>query len=161
MGVLDNIFGSSSNPAVPGGNLTKPLVIALLALLASRYMGSGTKASPTSESADPVPQPSTSVPDTTPGDVAGGLGGLIRQFQQNGFGDAINSWIGTGPNKSVAPGQISNALGPEIIDALSERTGLPKEQISQTLSQVLPLIVDQLTPQGQLPTQKKIAQLMP
>ena len=56
MGVLDDIFGSSSNPAVPGGNLTKPLVIALLALLASRYMGSGTKASPTSESVDPVPQ---------------------------------------------------------------------------------------------------------
>ena len=161
MGVLDDIFGSSSNPAVPGGNLTKPLVIALLALLASRYMGSETKASPTSESVDPVPQPSASVPDTTPGDVLGGLGGLIRQFQQNGFGDAINSWIGTGPNKSVAPGQISNALGPEIIAALSERTGLPKEQISQTLSQVLPLIVDQLTPQGQLPTQKKIAQLMP
>ena len=73
MGVLDDIFGSSSNPAVPGGNLTKPLVIALLALLASRYMGSETKASPTSESVDPVPQPSASVPDTTPGDVLGGL----------------------------------------------------------------------------------------
>ena len=161
MGVLDDVLGSSSNTAVPGGNLTKPLVIALLALLASRYMGGGANASPASESVDPVPQPPTSVPDTTPGDVLGGLGGLIRQFQQNGFGDAINSWIGTGPNKSVAPGQISNALGPEIIDALSERTGLPKGQISQILSQVLPLIVDQLTPQGQLPTQKEIAQLMP
>jgi uncharacterized protein YidB (DUF937 family) len=160
MGVLDNIFGSSSNPAVPGGSL-KPLVIALLALLASRYMGSGAKPSPTSEGVDSIPQSSNSVPDATPGDIVGGLGGLVRQFQQNGFGDAINSWIGTGPNKSVAPGQISNALGPEIIDALSERTVLPKEQISQTLSQVLPLIVDQLTPQGQLPTQKKIAQLMP
>ena len=160
MGVLDDILGSSSNPAVPGGNLTKPLVIALLALLASRYMGGGTKASPTSESVDPVPQPSASVPDTTPGDVLGGLGGLIRQFQQNGFGDAINSWIGTGPNKSVAPSQISNALGPEVIDALSERTGLPKEQVSQVLSQVLPMIVDQLTPQGKLPSTQEIAQLM-
>ena len=43
MGVLDDIFGSSSNPAAPGGNLTKPLVIALLALLASRYMSGGTE----------------------------------------------------------------------------------------------------------------------
>jgi uncharacterized protein YidB (DUF937 family) len=85
---------------------------------------------------------------------------LIRQFQQNGFGDAINSWIGTGPNKSVAPSQISNALGPEITDALSERTGLPKEQVSQVLSQVLPMIVDQLTPQGKLPSQQEVAQLM-
>jgi uncharacterized protein YidB (DUF937 family) len=160
MGVLDDIFGSSSNPAVPGGNLTKPLVIALLALLASRYTTSGGKASPTSESVDPVPQSPTQVPDTTPGDVLGGLGGLIRQFQQNGFGDAINSWIGTGPNKSVAPGQISNALGPEIIDALSERTGLPKDQVSQVLSQVLPMIIDQLTPQGKLPSQQEIAKLM-
>ena len=160
MGVLDNIFGSSSNPAVPGGNLTKPLVIALLALLASRYMGSGAKPSPTSEGVDSIPQSSNSVPDATPGDIVGGLGGLVRQFQQNGFGDAINSWIGTGPNKSVAPSQISNALGPEIIDALSERTGLPKEQVSQILSQVLPMIVDQLTPQGKLPTQQEISQLM-
>src|SRR5262245_48546427 len=128
MGVLDDVLGSSSNPAVPGGNLTKPLIIALLALLASRHMGSGAKASPTSDDVDPIPQSPTSVPDATPGDIFGGLGGLLRQFQQNGFGDAINSWIGTGPNKSVAPGQISNALGPEIIDALSERTGLPKDQ---------------------------------
>ena len=73
---------------------------------------------------------------------------MLKQFQQNGFGDAINSWIGTGPNKPVAPDQISNALTPEVLDALSQRTGLSKDQISQILSQVLPNFVDQLTPQG-------------
>ena len=152
MGVLDDILGSSSNPAVPGGNLTKPLVIALLALLASRYMGGGAKASPTS---DP-----TSAPDATPGDILGGLGGLLRQFQQSGFGDAINSWIGTGPNKPVAPVQVSDALSPEIVDMLSQRTGLPRDQVASILSQVLPKLVDQLTPEGRLPTQHEMARLI-
>jgi uncharacterized protein YidB (DUF937 family) len=155
MGVLDDIFGSSSNPAVPGGNLTKPLVIALLALLASRYMSGGSKDTPSAGSSIP----GADNPDASPTDILGGLGGLLKQFQQTGFGDVINSWIGTGANKTVSPDQISNALGPEIIGALSERTGLSKEQISQILPQVLPIIVDQLTPRGQLPSEREIAQL--
>src|SRR6187397_1324318 len=145
MGVFDNISDPSTSTAVPGGNVAKPLVVGLLSVLASRYLSGASKDTPASAN------PNTgaiSEPDASPGELIGGLGGLLKQFQQNGFGDAINSWIGTGQNKSVAPGQISNALGPEIIDALSERTGLPKEQVSQILSQVLPLIVDQMTPQG-------------
>jgi uncharacterized protein YidB (DUF937 family) len=85
---------------------------------------------------------------------------LFKQFQQNGLGDAVDSWINTGPNKSVAPDQISNALGPEVIENLSQRTWLSKDQITQILSQVLPGMVDQLTPQGRLPTQQEIARLM-
>jgi uncharacterized protein YidB (DUF937 family) len=96
MGVLDDIFGSSSNPAVPGGNLTKPLVIALLALLASRYMSGGSKDTPSAGSSIP----GADNPDTSPTDILGGLGGLLKQFQQTGFGDVINSWIGTGANKT-------------------------------------------------------------
>ena len=92
--------------------------------------------------------------------MVGGLGGLLKQFQQKGFGDTIDSWITTGPNKAVAPGQISNALGPDIIDALSQRTGISKDQITQILSQVLPNAVDRLTPEGRLPTQQEMARLM-
>jgi len=159
MGSLDDIFGSSSNPAVPGGNLTKPLMVALLALLASRYLSGGSK-DPASASPNTAPALPDSTTDASPGDILGGLGGLLKQFQQNGLGEAINSWIKTGPNKSVAPGQISSALGPDVIEALSQRTGLPKDQILQILSQVLPNTVDQLTPQGRLPTKQEIARLI-
>jgi uncharacterized protein YidB (DUF937 family) len=156
MGFLDNVLGSDSGPAVPGGNLTKPLMIALLALLASRYMSGGSKDGPT------VPANAPASPDSTPdpGTVLGGLGGLLKQFQQKGLGDAIDSWINTGPNKAVAPGQISQALGPEVIDVLSQRTGIPKDQIVQILSQVLPNAVDQLTPEGRLPTQHEMARMV-
>jgi uncharacterized protein YidB (DUF937 family) len=157
MGLFDNISDPSTGAAVPGGNVTKPLVIALLALLASRYMSGGPKDAPASASPNTG---ATSGSDASPGDVLGGLGGLLKQFQQNGFGDAINSWIGSGQNKPVAADQISGALGPDIIDALSQRTGLPKDQILVVLSQVLPSTVDQLTPEGRLPTRQEIARLM-
>jgi uncharacterized protein YidB (DUF937 family) len=162
MGLLDSVFGSDSSSAVPGGNVTKPLMIALLALLASRYMSGGAKGASKDTSSPTGPDVSTpsgaSLPD--PGTIAGGLGGLLKQFQQAGFGDAINSWVNTGPNKSVAPAQVSDALGPEVIDTLSQRTGLPRDQVASILSQVLPQIVDQLTPEGRLPTQHEVARFM-
>jgi uncharacterized protein YidB (DUF937 family) len=130
-------------------------MIALLALLA-KYMTSGSAAS---ESADPNPA-SVSPAEASPGDVLGGLGGLLEQFQKNGFGDAAKSWIGTGANDAVTPDQISKAIDPSIIDALAQRFGLPKELISQVLSQILPKTVDQLTPEGRLPTQQELARLM-
>ena len=108
MGLFDNISGPSTGTAVPGGNVTKPLVIALLALLASRSMSGGSKDTPASANPNTG---TTSEPDASPGEVIGGLGGLLKQFQQNGFGDEINSWVGTGQNKPVAPNQISDALG--------------------------------------------------
>jgi uncharacterized protein YidB (DUF937 family) len=137
-------------------------MIALLALLASRYMSGGSKEAPKDSSGSTGPDVSSpssaSLPD--PGTIAGGLGGLLKQFQQAGFGDTINSWINTGTNKPVAPAQVSDALGPEIIDMLSQRTGLPRDQVASILSQVLPQVVDQLTPDGRLPSQHEVARLI-
>jgi uncharacterized protein YidB (DUF937 family) len=157
MGLLDNVFGSSSGSAVPGGNVTKPLMIALLALLASRYMSGGSKEAPASARPD-APKLPDSMPD--PGTIVGGLGGLLKQFQQKGLGEVADSWIKTGPNDAVAPAQISDALGPDVIDTLSQRTGLSKDQVVQMLSQVLPNVVDRLTPGGRLPSQQELARLM-
>jgi uncharacterized protein YidB (DUF937 family) len=159
MGVLDSIFGSDRGPAVPGGNVAKPLIIALLALLASRYMTGGGQKEVQSSPRQDLPKPD-SLPEESPGSIVGGLGGLLKQFQQAGLGEVVDSWINTGPNKTVAPGQIGEALGPEVIDALSQRTGLPRDQVVAILSQVLPKAVDQLTPEGRLPTHQEIARLV-
>jgi uncharacterized protein YidB (DUF937 family) len=152
MGLLDNIFGAGSGPAVPGGNVTKPLMIALLALLASRYFSSHK-----APEAEKTPASPESEVELSPGTIAGGLGGLLKQFQDAGLGDPVKSWIGTGPNEPAAPGDIANALGPDVIEELSRRTGLPREQVTAILSQVLPQTVDKLTPKGRLPTHEELA----
>jgi len=164
MGSTSNIFGSDQNPAVPGGSISKPLIIGLLALLASRYFGgkSGEDAAqPTSGPAPRIPQPqpqTNASPD--PGSILDGLGGLIKQCQQKGLGDAVDSWINTGANKDVSSGQVSNALPSEMVDELAKRTGLSRDQVIGELVRMLPNAVDRLTPNGRLPTQAELQRLL-
>ena len=81
----------------------------------------------------------------------GGLQGLISQFQQNGFGETVNTWVGTGPNKSISPDQVHQALGPDLLQQLSAKSGLSVQDLTQKLSQILPQAVDTMTPGGQVP----------
>jgi uncharacterized protein YidB (DUF937 family) len=74
------------------------------------------------------------------------------------LGNAINSWIGTGQNQPVSPGQLGSALGPDIIKTLAQRSGLSEEEITKQLSQILPGVIDKLTPQGRLPTAAELSQ---
>jgi uncharacterized protein YidB (DUF937 family) len=147
----------SQNPAVPGGSLAKPLIIALLALLASRAMSGGQKEAPVE-----MPKLPEAVPDPAenPGSVLDGLGGLIDQFQKKGLGDVIDSWVNRGTNKDVAPDQVSVALGGDVVDQLSRRTGLSRDQVVAELARMLPNVVDKLTPDGRLPTQQELMRLM-
>ena len=147
----------SQNPAVPGGSLAKPLIIALLALLASRAMSGGQKEAPVE-----MPKLPEAVPDPAenPGSVLDGLGGLIDQFQKKGLGDVIDSWVNRGTNKDVAPDQVSVALGGDVVDQLSRRTGLSHGQVVAELARMLPNVVDKLTPDGRLPTQQELMRLM-
>jgi uncharacterized protein YidB (DUF937 family) len=154
-----SIFGSESNPAVPGGSLAKPLIIALLALLASRAMSGGQKQAPADARKAPQSMPE-STDDASPGSVLDGLGGLIDQFQKKGLGDVIDSWVNRGTNKGVAPDQVSVALGGDVLDELSRRTGLSRDQVVTELARMLPNVVDKLTPEGRLPTQQELMRLM-
>ncbi len=150
---------TGSGGAVPGGNLGKPLMIALLALLAARYFGKGGN-----KPADPAEMPRTEAPDNvanpSPGSILDGLGGLIEQFQKKGLGDTVDTWIGTGKNKEVSDRQVSVALGNDVVDELSRRTGLSRDQVLDGLARMLPTMVDRLTPDGRLPTRSEIERMM-
>jgi uncharacterized protein YidB (DUF937 family) len=92
--------------------------------------------------------------------VLGGLGGLLNKLQQGGLGNVTNSWVGSGQNQPVSPGQLGSALGPSIIRMLAQKSGLSEEEITKQLSQILPGIVDKLTPNGKLPTAAELSQKM-
>lgn len=84
--------------------------------------------------------------------LSGGLGELLDSFRQSGQGDVADSWVASGPNKEIAPPQLEQAIGPEVLDALTQQTGLSREEILARLSRELPQAVDQYTPDGQLPS---------
>jgi uncharacterized protein YidB (DUF937 family) len=89
--------------------------------------------------------------------LGGGLSDLLDRFNQSGQSGVADSWVSTGPNKDVAPHQVEQAVGPDVLDALSQQTGLSKEEILQRLSRELPKAVDKYTPQGRLPTQEELS----
>lgn len=82
---------------------------------------------------------------------AGGLQGLLARLQQGGLGEAAASWIGTGANAPVSPDALGSALGPDLMDLVAGQFGGDRQQAQGTLADLLPGLIDQLTPQGQVP----------
>ena len=138
--------------AFPGG-IGKPLMLGLGALLATNVLFGG-KGQTASASA----QPTTDTSD--PGGVLGGLGGLVNKLQQGGLGDVVNSWVGSGQNQPVSPSQLGSALGPSVIKTVSQLTGLSEDDLTKQLSQVLPGVINGLTPNGRLPTQSELSKML-
>src|ERR1700745_3834131 len=137
--------------AAPGGNIGKPLMLALGALLASGALFRGSGAGQTTSAGA---QPTS---DEGAGGVLGGLGGLLKKLEQGALGSAANSWVGSGQNQPVSPGQLGSALGPSIIKMLAQKSGLSEEELTKQISQVLPGLVDKLTPAGRLPTAAELS----
>ena len=182
MGLLDVLNGMQNGPRGPsapstqsGGGMS-PMTMAILALLAYKAVKhmSGSSASPSA----PAPAPSPA-PDGLGGSLgggslggllggvlaggaagsvlSGGLGDLLKQFQQNGHGDAANSWVSPGANKQISPGDLASALGADQIDHLTSQTGLSRQELLDGLSQQLPEVVNHLTPDGRLPTEAELS----
>jgi uncharacterized protein YidB (DUF937 family) len=81
----------------------------------------------------------------------GGLQGVVGEFEKNGLGPTVRSWVGTGPNEAISPDDVHKTLGPDLLRQLSEKSGLSVQELTQKLSQVLPQAVDKLTPDGTIP----------
>ena len=128
--------------AFPDGTVPNQLTDIVGALLGSDVQTGG--------DARQSAQPTTDTSDA--GGLLGGLGGLLKKLEQGGLADQTKSWVGTGQNQPVSPGQFGLALGPNMIKTVSQMTGISEEQLTKQLSQFLPGLVDKLTPNGKLPT---------
>jgi uncharacterized protein YidB (DUF937 family) len=82
---------------------------------------------------------------------SGGLGGLVQNFQSQGLGDLIATWVGTGPNQAISPDQIHQVLGSERLSQFASSAGVAPDVAGSTLASMLPGLIDKLTPNGQLP----------
>jgi len=88
----------------------------------------------------------------------GGLDGLVEKFKAQGLGDIVSSWTSNGGNLPVNAEQVTQALGPKAVQFLSEKSGLAPDKVAAGLTYVLPLIVDKLTANGQVPEGGALAQ---
>jgi len=174
----------SSNPSSGGGGMS-PITMAILGLLAYKAVKglAGSQPSPAPANTRVPPGGKTinvNAPDSggglgdllkgglggllaggaAGGVLSGGLSDLLKQFQQNGHGEAVDSWVSTGPNKDIAPKELANALGSDRINAVAQQTGMSRDELVNALSQYLPQVIDRLTPQGRLPTEHEAQRML-
>jgi uncharacterized protein YidB (DUF937 family) len=89
--------------------------------------------------------------------LSGGLDKLLKDLQSSGHGTTAQSWVSKGDNEEIAPGDLEKALGADAINALTNQTGMSRSELLDGLSKNLPELVDQLTPDGRLPTEHEAA----
>ena len=169
MGVLDGVFGGRMR-----GAGMSPLTLAVLGLLGYQAL-KGKNLGDMFRGNTAPDQPGNSQPGgggglggllggglgsilgggAAGGILSGGLADLLKQFQTTGHGDAADSWVSSGPNKSISPQELEESLGPDRVRWLMEQTGMSKDELLAGLSQELPDAVDKLTPQGRIPTDQE------
>jgi len=150
MGLLDDVL----NKSTPGGDISKPLMIALGTLLVSSMFKHGETAPSVQPSASPQVNAD---PGNADGGLLGGLGGLLNQLKTSGLGDHADSWVGSGANKPIDPGQLGNALGQGTVSNAAQQAGMSEQELLQQLAQKLPGLVNQLAANGRMPTLQDIA----
>ncbi len=90
---------------------------------------------------------------------SGGLNGLINQIAEGGLADQVASWVSTGQNLPVTAEQIQAVLGSSVVQGLAQKVGIDSTQVAGTLATLLPQVINQLTPEGQVPAENKLLEL--
>src|SRR5262245_53550356 len=178
MGLMDVLNGMQNGPrgqhqpSSGGSGGMSPITMALIGLLAYKALKHFTgsqQTAPAGRSAgapEAIPSTGGGFADVLKGGLGGllaggaagsvlngGLGDILKQLEQNGHGEVARSWIGSGPNKQIAPADLEKALGHEKVNTLAEQAGVSKIDLLSGLSDQLPELVDQLTPHGRMPTE--------
>jgi uncharacterized protein YidB (DUF937 family) len=180
MGLSDVLNGMKNGPGGGASSTSpssgmSPLTMGLLAFLAYKALKGGGILGSDAPAGQPQPPLRTQSPDAASGSdwltglqkviagggaggiLTGGLSELLKKFQQAGQGQAAESWVGTGPNQSVAPEDLEKAIGADTLDAVAQRTGIPRERLLAELREMLPSTVDAMTPDGRLPDEREAA----
>ena len=89
---------------------------------------------------------------------SGGITGLIQKFNEKGLGDHMSSWISTGENLPISADQIKDVLGSDKIKELASKLNLGEQDTSKSLADLLPQLIDRLTPDGSVPHQDRLSQ---
>ena len=89
-----------------------------------------------------------------------GLGALVERFKQTGQAQVADSWVNTGPNRDLNPDQLEQAIGSDVVNTLTQHTGLSREELLSRLTRELPAAVDKFTPEGRLPNEDEAARLI-
>ncbi|MGA8612348.1 MAG: YidB family protein [Xanthobacteraceae bacterium] len=188
MGLMDVLNGMQNGPhgapnpgSSPSGKGMSPITMAVLGLLAYKAIKSFTaapSATPAAPGANkPAPSGQTANAGSNIGDIlkngldgllgagtagtvlSSGLNDLLKQFQQAGQGNAANSWVGNGPNKSISPDDLAKVLDSDQIKTLMAHAGLSRDEVLNALSQHLPGLVNEMTPNGRPPTGQEVSQM--
>ena len=190
MGLLDVLNGMQNGPrgsSAPDKGGMSPITMAILAMLAYKAVG---KLTSTQAAPAPAPNPGAGTAASgdlgglanvltgglgkllqggasgplagavTGGALSGGLSDLLKQFQNNGQGDVAKTWVGTGPNRAISQDDVARAIGDDNIDALARHAGVSRDELLAGLSQHLPDAVNELTPNGRVPTADEMARMM-
>jgi uncharacterized protein YidB (DUF937 family) len=154
MGLLDQILGGIAGGAMGRSPLGQraggisPVLVALLpvVLRALSRRGAATGSSSTGGLGGLLGG----------GLMGGGLGGLLGQMMQSGYGRQAQSWVSTGPNEALPPQAIDEVFGQEQLAQIAAEAGVSEDDARDGLAQLLPEVVNELTPEGQVPADQQL-----
>jgi uncharacterized protein YidB (DUF937 family) len=169
MGILDDLLGGLAGQAMGGrptragsggAGMNRVLVALLpvvLGMLANRSRGGSPGFAPGTGGGlgDVLGQVLGGA--TSGRGAAGGLGGLLEQLQRSGYGEQADSWVGRGANQPISPDAMTQVFGRDGLEQISRQAGISEDEASRGLSQLLPEVVDRMTPDGQVPDADALA----